>query len=160
MDAPSHFIENGKTIEELNLDVLVGPATVVDLYGRPVITAADLRGLDLPAGTSRILLKTDNTAKRLIFDTAFHRDYVGVAPDAAQWMVDNGIKLIGVDYLSVGPYGDDNTTTHRILLGNEVVVIETLNLSHVDAGTYTLVAAPPKLTGLEGAPVRALLIQE
>jgi arylformamidase len=160
MDAPFHFIENGKTIEQLDLDVLIGPASVSELYGRAVITAPDLKSLDLPSGTSRLILKTDNTTNRLIFDPKFHKDYVAVAPDAAQWIVDNGIKLIGIDYLSIGPYGSDNIETHRILLSNEVVVIETLNLSHVQAGNYTLIAAPPKLSGLEGAPVRALLIQE
>jgi arylformamidase len=160
MDAPHHFVEHGKTIEELDLNVLVGPVEVVELYGRPVLSASDFEGLNLPTDTQRVLVKTDNTLRRLIHDSKFHRDYVGVGSDAAEWLVERGIKLIGVDYLSVGPYGDENIQTHRTLLGNDVVVIETLDLGHVNAGQYTLVAVPPCLKGLEGAPVRAILIQD
>jgi len=92
-------------------------------------------------------------------DGIFHKDYVGIAPSGAQWLLRHGVRLIGVDYLSVGPYGEANAETHRILLGAGVVVVETLVLDAVNAGAYTLVALPPKFAGLEGSPCRCLLIE-
>lgn len=160
IDAPYHFIHGGKTVESLDLNVLVGPVVVVDLTGILKIEAAHLERQNLLAGTTRIILKTDNTVRRLIDDQTFHTDYVGVAPSAAHWIVDHGIKLVGVDYLSVGPHADEeNVSTHRILLGNEVVVLESLALNGVSPGEYTLVALPPKFDGLDGSPLRAILLE-
>ena len=107
----------------------------------------------------RVLFKTDNTQRGLLHDSQFHRDYVGVAPDAARWLVARGVRLVGVDYLSVGPYGDANTETHQILLRAGVVIVEGLVLGDVPAGTYTLAALPPKIRGAEGSPCRAVLME-
>lgn len=159
LDAPLHFVPGGATIETLDVHTLVGPAQVVEIYGRDQITAADWEQSGITPGTERVLVKTDNTKFGRLKDGVFHKDYVAVAPSGAEWLVTHGIKLIGVDYLSVGPYGDVNTETHRILLGAGVVVVETLVLDDVDAGEYTLIALPPKFAGLEGSPCRCLLIE-
>ena len=157
LDAPLHFIEDGHGVEALDLRTLIGPAQVVEVFGRDQITAADLAAAGLAEGVGRVLFKTDNTTRGLLHDPTFHRDYVGVAPSAAQWLVAHGVRLVGVDYLSVGAY-NANVETHRILLGAGMVIVEGLVLSDVPAGTYTLVALPPKIQGAEGSPCRAVLL--
>ncbi|HET7095133.1 MAG TPA: hypothetical protein VFI22_16700, partial [Thermomicrobiales bacterium] len=87
----------------------------------------------------------------------FREDYVGVGNDAARWIVERGIRLVGIDYLSVGPYGDENRATHRTLLGNDVLVLETIDLSDVEPGPYDLTCLPLKVAIGDGAPARALL---
>jgi len=159
LDAPLHFIANGGTVEMLDVNVLVGPAQVVELYGRDTITAADFDGVEIVPGTERILIKTDNTRLSRKGDGVFHEDYVGIDPSGAQWLVSHGVRLIGVDYLSVGPYGPVNIETHRILLGAGLVIVETLVLDNIAPGSYTLIALPPKFQGLEGSPCRALLLE-
>ncbi len=159
LDAPLHFVPGGASVEALDVNVLVGPAQVVEVYGREQVTAADLETAGIAPGTTRVLLKTDNTRLGRLRDGVFHPDYVGVAPSGAQWLVTRGVRLVGVDYLSVGPYGPVNVETHRILLGAGVVVVETLVLDDVKAGNYTLAALPPKFAGLEGSPCRCLLIE-
>ena len=115
-------------LRALDLNVLIGPAQVMEIYGRDQITAADLESAGIAPGTERILIKTDNTRLARMGDGVFHEDYVGIAPSGAQWLVTHGVRLIGVDYLSVGPYGPVNVETHRILLGAGLVVVETLVL--------------------------------
>ena len=152
MDAPLHFVTGGKTIDTLDIETLVGPCAVVEVYGRDSITAADCEAV--PEGTKRVLFKTDNTRRKLLSDTKFHPEYVGVAPSAAQWLVSHGVRLVGVDYLSVGPYGDVNVETHRILLSAGMVVVETLMLEGIAPGPYFLAALPPKFADVEGSPCR------
>lgn len=159
LDAPAHFVAEGGTVEALDVNVLVGPCLVVELFDRPEITAADLDAADIPSDAVRLIFKTDNTRRRLVHDRAFHRDYVGVAPDAARWLVSHGIHLVGVDYLSVGSYGAVNVETHQTLLGAGVVIVETLVLDDISPGPYTLAALPPKWGGAEGCPCRVLLIE-
>jgi len=159
LDAPLHFVPAGAAVEALDVNVLVGPAQVVEIYGRDQVTAADLERAGITPATERVLLKTDNTRLGRLRDGVFHPDYVGVAPSGAEWLVTRGVRLVGVDYLSVGPYGPLNVETHRILLGAGVVVVETLVLDEVDAGAFTLLALPPKFAGLEGSPCRCLLIE-
>ncbi len=157
LDAPLHFVEDGRGVEELDLRTLIGTAQVVEIYGRDAITDADLERAGLAAGVERVLFKTNNTRRGLLHDPTFHRDYVGVAPSAARWLVAQGVLLVGIDYLSVGSY-DVNVETHRILLGAGVVIVEGLVLTDVPAGTYTLAALPPKVQGAEGSPCRAVLL--
>ena len=160
LDAPLHFIAGGKTVEALDLTVLVGRAQVIEVFGRDQVTAADLEGAGVAPGMERVLLKTDNTRLGRKGDGVFHKDYVGLAPSGAQWLVTHGVRLVGIDYLSIGPYGPVNVETHTILLGAGLVVVETLVLDDINAGEYTLIALPPKFQGLEGSPCRALLVEE
>ena len=159
LDAPLHFIPEGMSLDALDLSTLVGPAQVVEIFGRDQVTSADLEGAGITRGTVRVLLKTDNTRLRRKNNPHFDSGYVGLAPSGAQWLVSHGVRLVGIDYLSIGPYGPMNTETHKIVLGGGMVVVETLVLDGIAPGKYTLIALPPKFQGLEGSPCRALLIE-
>ena len=156
VDAPSHFLADGTTVETLPLDVLVGPAFVAHLLKVKYVTPEDLANLNLPSNVKRLLLRTRNSELWTTETTEFRKDFVALTPDAAQWIVDNGISLIGVDYLSVQRYSDDSVT-HEILLGAGVVALEGLNLSGVQSGFYELICLPLRLVGAEASPVRAIL---
>lgn len=156
VDAPWHFIEDGTTIEQLSLDTLIGRAIVAYLPKVEAITEADLSSLKLPSGTERLLLRTRNSELWAADVKEFKKDFVALTADAAQWIVDYGINLIGVDYLSVQRYGD-SPRTHQILLKAGVVILEGLNLADVEPGTYELICLPICLVGSEGAPARAIL---
>lgn len=156
VDAPWHFVQEGITVDQLSLDILVGPAFVSFLPQLSAITVSDLNGLVLPAGTERLLLRTDNSELWAADVSDFKKDYVALTADAARWIVDQGIRLVGVDYLSVQRY-QDGPAVHQILLKAEIVVIEGLNLFEVEPGEYELICLPLKIVGAEGAPARAVL---
>ncbi|MDJ0722833.1 MAG: cyclase family protein [Desulfobacterales bacterium] len=160
VDAPCHFLENGTSADQLPLDVLVGPAAVVAIEDTEVITPNDLMDRNLPGDTRRLLIRTPNSELWSDPSHRFHRDFVALNPAAAQWVVDQGIRLIGVDYLSVQRYSDTNAATHRILLKAGVVIVEGLDLRGVRPGSYELMCLPMKLAGSDGAPARAVLIEE
>lgn len=157
LDAPAHFIPRGATVEALDLAVLIGPCRVVEMTAAGHVTAAALEALAIPPGTVRLLLKTANSRLWAESGAAFRPDFVAVAADGAQWLVDHGVKLVGVDYLSVAPF-DDSVATHRLLLGAGVIVVEGLNLSAVAPGEYQLICLPLKIAGSDGAPARAVLL--
>lgn len=160
VDAPHHFMNDGHTIEQLSLEVLTGPCYVTQLPdGVESITAEALDSMSLPANTQRILFGTSNSRLWARGETDFQEDFVAVAEDGAGWLVEHGIRLVGVDYLSVAPYSD-SVPTHRILLQAGVIVLEGLDLSAVPRGFYDLYCLPLKLLGAEGAPARAILIQK
>jgi arylformamidase len=155
VDAPLHFIGDGPGIDRLPLDVLVGPALVADARDAlGDIDAAALAALDVPAGIERLLLRTRNEG--LWERDAFTRDYVGVAADAAEALVEMGVRLVGIDYLSIAP-SSDPAPTHRTLLGAGVVVVEGLDLRAAAPGRYDMVILPLRIEGGDGSPARALL---
>ncbi len=156
VDAPHHFIDGGKTMEQLPLDVLIGEALVVHLPDVAVITAAELEALALPPDVRRLLLRTRNSDLWTQGVQEFRTEFVALTADAAQWVVDRGIRLIGVDYLSVQRFSD-GPQTHQILLGAEVIILETLNLAGVSPGRYELLCLPLNLAGSEASPARAVL---
>ena len=156
VDAPLHFLADGTDVTQLSLDALIGPAVVAALPDVEFITASDLEALNLPVDTQRLLLHTRNSEFWQRGDSEFHTDFVALTVDAAQWVVARGIRLIGVDYLSVQIFGGD-PQTHIALLQAGVVIVEGLNLSRVASGTYELICLPLKLVGAEGAPARAVL---
>ena len=160
VDAPHHFLNDGCTIEQLPLDVLTGPCYVIQLPdGVETITAEALDGMSLPANITRILFGTSNSRLWSRGEMEFQEDFVAVAEDGAQWLVDHGFRLVGVDYLSVAPFGD-SVPTHTVLLQAGIVVVEGLDLSAVPRGFYDLYCLPLKLLGSDGAPARAILIQK
>jgi arylformamidase len=122
------------------------------------VTAPDLARARIPPRTKRLLIRTRNSAYWAGGDAEFHTDFVGVGPDAAEWLVARGIALVGVDYLSVAPWKESGPT-HQVLLRAGVVVVEGLNLSAIRPGRYDLVCLPLKLLGCDGAPARAILIE-
>lgn len=158
VDAPWHFVSSGKTVEDLSLDVLMGAAEVAELPEVEAVTAEVLEGLELPPDTTRLLLHTRNSKLWEDGVSEFRTDFVALTADAARWVVDRGIRLIGVDYLSVQRYGD-SPLTHEILLEAGTVIVEGLNLTGVTPGRYHLTCLPLKLVGADGAPARAVLVK-
>lgn len=160
VDAPHHFLNDGRTVEQLPLEVLTGECYVIQLPdGIEAITAEVLEGLSLPKGVTRLLFGTSNSHWWAQRDAAFHENFVAVTADGAHWLVEYGLRLVGIDYLSIAPY-TDSTPTHEILLRAGIIVLEGLNLSAVPRGFYELFCLPLKLLAAEGAPARAILIRE
>ena len=150
IDAPNHFVEGGAGAEALPLDVLVGPARVVDGTALERLDAESLDSLDLDG--ERILLKTRNS--ELWERDTFADEFLSFSGDGAAHLVARGVRLIGIDYLSVG--GEE---AHHALLEAGVVAVEGLDLRGVEPGEYQLVCAPLKLVGSDGAPARVLLLR-
>ena len=150
-DAPWHFEDGGKKLHEVDFQVFFGDATVFELLEADVIHADDLGPAPLPP---RILLKTRNGDHPV--NGPFNTGFVAVAPDAARRMVDEGVRLVGVDYLSVAPYKDAGPT-HHILLENEVFIVEGLCLRDIPAGTFPFTVLPMPLHDADGAPCRAFI---
>jgi arylformamidase len=159
VDAPAHFIEGARTVAELPLDVLVGSALVVQV-------SEDVREIDaeqvaalVPAGYERVLFKTRNSAFWLESRGEFHSDFTYVTADGALSLVERGVRLVGVDYLSVEQFHSEKHETHIALLSRGVVIVEGLNLESVPAGEYELICLPLKITSGagDGAPARAIL---
>jgi arylformamidase len=157
VDAPVHFIDGEAGIESLSLKVLNGRAYVVHLSDASVIDEATLEGAGIPPRTRRVLFKTRNSEYWENSVNTFQKDFVAVDASGAAWLVRKGVQLVGVDYLSVAPFGQSREP-HRILLGNNVVIVEGLDLSQVSQGRYTLHCLPLKLVGSDGAPARAILV--
>ncbi len=158
LDPPVHFIPGGKTVDQLDVNVLYGPVRVVDMTRvEKAITAQDLERAKLPKRAVRILFKTRNS--ELWDRPGFQKDFVAFAWDAAQWIVDHGIKLVGIDYLSAESFGASEPKTHRILLGAGVIIVEGLDLRNIASGNYTLACLPLKIKNGDGGPARAVLIE-
>ena len=160
LDAPHHFINGAKTIETLALDVLIGPVQVVHLPDSvDLITGEIVEKAGIAAGVSRVLFKTRNSAYWLKSEQVFEKGFVGVSVDGAEALVKMGIRLVGIDYLSIAPY-KKSRPTHEVLLRNEMIILEGVNLNGIDPGMYTLICLPPKLGGSDGSPARAVLMRE
>lgn len=157
IDAPLHFVDGGRSVEQISLKRLIGRAYVVHLRKAALIDADTLDRAGIPPRTKRVLFKTQNSSFWSGRERKFRKDFVAVDASGAEWLVRKGVHLVGVDYLSVAPYGD-GAPTHRILLEAGVVVLEGLDLREVRQGRYTLYCLPLKLVGSEGAPARAILI--
>ena len=162
LDAPLHFIKDGNGVEKLDLDVLVGPALLVEVGDDvDMVTRETLEELDIPAGTERLLIRSRNSLAWASNPEDFDETFVAISPCGARWLVEQGIKLVGVDYLSVAPFRDDySIETHVILLEAGVIPVEGLNLAEVDPGQYQLACLPIKIEGCDGAPCRTVLIEE
>lgn len=159
VDAPHHFLNDGRTVESLPLDVLTGPCYVTQLPdGIEAITSEVLDRTEITSDMQRVLFGTRNSHWWARGETKFQTDFVAITEDGAEWLVERGVKLVGVDYLSVAPYGD-SVPTHTVLLEAGVVLVEGLNLSQVMRGFYDLYCLPLKIAGSDGAPARAILIQ-
>jgi arylformamidase len=160
VDAPHHFLNDGRTVEQLPLDALTGPCYVTQLPdGIEAITAEVLAGTPIPGGTTRLLFGTSNSHWWARGESEFQEDFVAITEGGARWLVEHEIKLVGVDYLSVAPYRL-SVPTHTILLEAGIVVIEGLDLSETPRGFYDLYCLPLKLLGSDGAPARVILIQK
>ncbi len=159
VDAPHHFMNDGQTVEAMRLDVLTGPCYVALLPDSiEVIDAEVLRKMSLPGDASRILFGTRNSRQWKSPSNQFTEEFVAISGSGARWLIEYGVKLVGVDYLSVAPY-KESRLTHEILLGAGVIVVEGLDLSAVPRGFYELYCLPLKLMGADGAPARVILVR-
>jgi arylformamidase len=156
VDAQKHILEGGLAVDALRLDVLMGPAILIAVPDdAPAVTESLLRAQDL-TGQQRVLIRTRNSG--FIRQQDFVRDYTYLAPDGAEYLVSLGVKLVGIDYMSIEQFHSGHHMTHRTLLGHGVIIVEGLDLSVPPPGRYDLRVLPLRLAGLDGAPARAVLI--
>jgi arylformamidase len=154
VDAPRHFFDTAAGADALPLELLLGRTHVVEISSRKAIGAEELAGVDLTEDV-RVLFKTHNS--QLWGSTRFHQDYIGVNESGARHLIDRGIKVVGVDYLSVEEFKTPGAPAHHVLLGGGAIVIEGLNLRDVEPGIYEMMCLPLRLVGADGAPARVLL---
>ena len=156
MDAPLHFLRGGKGLDEMPLETTVGPARVLAICHPQWITPEELRSHHIRCG-ERILLKTKNSTRCWKTDR-FVEDFVSLSTDAARFLAGRRVRVVGIDYLSVGGYRERNgVAVHRTLLGAGIWIIEGLDLSRVQPGRYELICLPLRVRASDGAPARAIL---
>jgi arylformamidase len=160
VDPPLHYIEGGTAADALPIDALLGPCAVLAFEGDGHVSAEFLERA-APKGATRLLFKTRNSARWADPAHGFTRDITAVSASAARWAVDHGVRLVGIDYLTIEPQGPEKAgyPTHHALLGAGVVIIEGLDLRAVRPGDYELVCAPMKIGGADGAPARVFLVE-
>jgi len=155
-DAARHFFDDGQPVDQIPLGRLIGPALLVRFPDDVrAVGPAELRAHDLK-GHTRVLLRTRNSA--LLSQTEFAPDYTYLAPDGAEYLVEQGVEVVGIDYLSIEQFHSGHHRTHRTLLAKSVVILEGLDLSAPPAGEYQLICLPLRIEGCDGAPARAVLI--
>jgi arylformamidase len=154
VDAPRHFFDNGVAVESLPLDLLIGRARVIQIHRRGAITREDLAEAGLREDL-RVLLKTQNSA--FWRDQAFRQEFTHLAESGARYLVEQGVKVVGIDSLSVEQFEKPGAPAHRALLSGGVIIIEGLNLADVEAGMYEMYCLPLPVRGGDGAPARVVL---
>jgi len=161
VDPPLHFIDGGNTVDQLPLDALLGPCRVIGYDGAGNVSADWLDRAHVPPDATRLLFKTSNSDLWRDPLHRYTRDIVAVNASAARWCVARGVRLVGVDYLTIEPQGPEKAgyPTHHTLLGAGVVIVEGLDLRGIAPGPYELVCAPLKIEGGDGAPARVFLIE-
>lgn len=159
VDAPAHFIEGGARVETLPLDVLIGEAVVHELPDGATFIGKEDATKACASGSSRILFKTHNSQFWNAPGNGFRSDYAYIDPEAAEILVRQKVKLVGIDYLSVEKFHSHDFATHHLLLSNSIVIVEGLDLREVTAGRYEFICLPLRLRdgGGDGAPARAVL---
>lgn len=157
VDVPYHFFDtDGLTVDQVPVDSYIGPCTVIDLPDVKEVTSTDLSKAAVDLDTERILIRTDNSRLWAGGISEFRPDYTAVSTDAAHWITRQGLRLVGIDYLSIGNI-KSGRDVHRILLDAGIVVLEGLDLSLAAPGRYELLCLPLNIVGAEGAPARAIL---
>lgn len=154
VDAPSHRLDSASTMDDIPLDVMVGPGVVADMRGKPFIDRAALESSDL-RGYTRVLLKTDSGPS--LHESEFHEDYVYITEDAASYLVELGVRLIGIDYLSVEKMDNPGAPVHQTLLEAGILIVEGVDLLKVPAGPCEIFCLPLRIQGADGAPARVLI---
>jgi arylformamidase len=155
-DAARHFFDDGQPVDQIPLERLIGPALLIAFADDVrAVGAAELKAHDLKSH-KRILLRTRNSA--LLSQKEFARDYTYLAPDGAEYLVERGVEVVGIDYLSIEQFHSGHHRTHRTLLAKSVVILEGLDLSVPAPGEYQLICLPLRIEGCDGAPARAVLI--
>jgi arylformamidase len=156
VDAPAHFLKNGFGVDKVDPKKLIGECTVLETDTSD-ITKEILEGKKFK---SKILFKTKNSKRRLLEESQFHTDYAYLTLEGAEYLVEKGVELVGIDYLGIEKKSAPGHPVHTKLLEKEVVIVEGLNLSEVKPGNYELIVLPLKLADLDGSPARAVLIEK
>jgi arylformamidase len=159
IDMPYHFIESGEKMGDILLNRLMGKAAVVEHFGEEAIDIDFLSTVTLPAGCTKLLLKTRNSSYRSSGQDKFREDYIALNPAGAEWFVRNGIDLVGIDSLSIQSFTDKENLVHKMLLSNNIIILEGLCLSDVSQGVYELIVLPLNIPEAEAAPARAILLK-
>jgi arylformamidase len=154
VDAPRHFFDEGEGVDAIRMDLLIGRTRVVEISRRGGIGEEELAAAGLREDL-RVLLRTPNSA--LWNGEAFHQEYTHLTEAGARYLVDQGVKVVGIDYLSVEQFKKPGAPAHRALLGGGVVIIEGLNLADADPGMYEMYCLPLRIAGADGAPARVIL---
>jgi arylformamidase len=154
MDAPFHMIDGGKRLNDFPLDTLIGKVTVFEIASARSIGRAQLERFDW-TGVERVLLKTENSSHWN--DGRFYEEFVYLEPDGAEFLVERGVRLVGIDYLSIDKFQSESHPSHFVLLKKNILIIEGLNLNAVPQGNYTIFALPLNLQDADGAPTRVVL---
>lgn len=161
MDAPNHFMAEGIDISRSPFEVGLGQVRIANINCSAEVRPEDLQAYEartrpLESG-ERLILRTPNSDKGLWLQKPFDEDYHGIGPAAAKYIVNRQLQLIGVDYLSVGPFHEGNPQTHRTLLGAKVWIIEGVDLRRVEEGDYEMICLPLKIVGSDASPIRILI---
>ncbi len=160
VDAPNHCLDGTANVDSLCLADCMGEASVVEFLNCSQITAAMLATIPPHFLKPRLLLKTDNSARWQTEGNQFYENFTAITPDAAQWIADHQIRLIGIDYLSIQLFADKDMQTHWTLLDKSIVILEGLDLTNATTGIYDLICLPLLIKGAEAAPARAVLVKK
>jgi len=156
IDAPAHFIKDGLTVDKLPLEHLVGKVKVFEVPEGNEITRSFLEKKHIEKEKA-IFFKTKNS--QYIRLNKFYEKYVSLSLDAADYLIEKGVKVVGIDYLSIEEFGSEDYSVHKSLLSNGIIIIEGLNLLDVSEGEYEFIALPLRIKGCDGAPARVVLIE-
>lgn len=155
IEAPIHSVPDGATVDQIDLHKCYGPVEVREVKGKDgIIQFTEVQDIK----SERVIFKTTNS--EMIRQDKFFDDYVALSQEAAETLVANGVKLVGLDYYGIERRGSLDHPVHATLLKAGVVILVGVDLSFVQPGHYTLIAMPQRLKGLDGSPVRAVLMQE
>jgi arylformamidase len=154
VDAPLHFLRDGKGIDEMPVEAMVGPVRIIDVAVSEVISLGDLENQDI-AQRERLLFKTRNS--NLWKRNTFVEDYVHLSADGASFLAEKEVITVGIDYLSIAGFDKHSSEVHRILLEAGIWIIEGLTLSGLEPGWYDLLCLPLLIAGAEAAPARVMV---
>ena len=159
VDAPAHFIDGAAKVESLALEALIGEVEVIEVPEDRLVIDEEFVADSCNPATKRFLFKTRNSAFWSEPNPQFHTDFTYLDLNAATRLVQQGLKLVGIDYLSIEKYGQANHETHLALLSHGVVILEGVNLSDVPAGRYELICLPLRVKSDlgDGGPARVVL---
>lgn len=157
LDTPAHFISNGKTLNKYTVKDFILPARVVEIQNEFIIAPAELKHIEIKPGEA-LLFKTENSRSGRCKNGVFSDGFVYMTPEAADICVSKNVGMVGIDYITIERYQDQAFPVHRKLLGNGILILESIDLSNVPPGEYTLICLPLKIDVCEASPVRAVLL--
>lgn len=155
IDAPYHFLENGITIDQIPLNTFIGKCQVI-FVEKDIISKEEIQKKINP-GIKRIIFKTKNSTLWNIDN--FSKKFTHLTLSGAEYLIENNIILVGIDYVSIEQFGTPDFAVHKKLFSKNIPILEGLNLTNIDPGEYYLIALPLKLENLDGSPVRAVLLK-